>query len=338
MLSDKRGRRAFVFGVGLVLVLFLSVAAGVASGSQRELRAASIEPAGQIETPKSVSGKLAQTDGTLLALRGDKLVNVMVKLDYDAVASYRGTIKGLRATSPRVTGRSLAKNARAVRPYVRYVSRYEARALRAIGTQVRGARLVGRYRQAYGGVAMQVRADQIKKLLRVRGVAAVQRNVLAQPLTDATPAFLGATSVWPSLGGSNRAGEGVKVGIIDTGIWPEHPSYVDPGISHPGGSYGCEFGDGSDPVLGDPFTCNDKLIGAYAKTDTYMQNIGAVAGENCNNATDECSARDADGHGTHTSSTAAGNAGVQPELFGSDLGTGTLSGVAPRARVAMYKV
>ena len=33
-----------------------------------------------------------------------------------------------------------------------------------------------------------------------------------------------------------------------------------------GKTWGCQFGDGSDAALGAPFTCNNKLIGAYAFT------------------------------------------------------------------------
>ena len=92
--------------------------------------------------------------------------------------------------------------------------------------------------------------EQDGDLAAVEGVVAVQENRIEQPLTDVTPEFIGATAAWSQLGGSTTAGEGVIVGVLDTGIWPEHPSLADNGIDHPGGAYGCEFGDGTDRSSG----------------------------------------------------------------------------------------
>ncbi len=77
-----------------------------------------------------------------------------------------------------------------------------------------------------------------------------------------------------------------------------------------------------------PFTCNDKLIGARQMLATYRALIGAEPFE-------YDSARDENGHGTHTASTAGGNAGVQASIFG--IGRGVVSGVAPRAHIVAYK-
>jgi subtilisin family serine protease len=150
------------------------------------------------------------------------------------------------------------------------------------------------------------------------------------PDTDATT-FIGADKVWPSLGGRDKAGEGVIVGVIDTGIWPEHPMLQDNGIAKPaGGPWACEFGDGTQ---GAAFACNDKLIGAYAFLDQYAALSEFLPGEYC--SVEVCSARDSDGHGTHTATTAAGSQVSTTPIFGVD--RGPISGVAPGASVIAYR-
>ena len=171
----------------------------------------------------------------------------------------------------------------------------------------------------------------------VAGVDAVQKDALNQPLDDNT-AFIGATTVWPTLGGLPNAGSNVIVGDIDTGVWPEHPMLAPGTLGAPaGGLKACQFGDGTDVAhLGPTFTCNNKLIGAYAKTATYMANTGAGAEEFCNNTTQQCSARDSEGHGTHTTTTAAGDCVASAMLYGVE--RGPVCGIAPGARVIEYRV
>ena len=121
--------------------------------------------------------------------------------------------------------------------------------------------------------------------------------------------FLGLTGRGPAWA-SGLTGEGVIVGVIDTGIWPEHPSFADNG-SYPAhdplddSRPNCEFGNTAMNPPTPPFTCNNKLIGARQMLDTYRSLTGGFEPDEFD------SARDDDGHGTHTASTAAGNANVQ---------------------------
>ncbi len=288
---------------------------------------------------KSRSGKLAKSDPALLARTDSKMVNVMVKFDADAVASYDGSIDGLKATSPEVTGKTLKQNRLAVGAYERHLAALSKTIETGIAAKVPSARLGQTYTTAYGGVAVRLPANRAKDLLKVQGVVAVQSDRLEQ-LTATTGGssvdYVGAPKVWNALGGSKTAGQGVTVGILDTGIWPEHPMLQDPGIAPPTGTYGCQFGDGSDPLLGASFACNDKLIGAYAFTDTYLSVYGAETGEFCDVPAGKCSPRDADGHGTHTATTAAGSPVRHAVLMGVD--RGPVSGIAPGAHVIAYRV
>ncbi|KAG2299812.1 hypothetical protein Bca52824_036284 [Brassica carinata] len=129
---------------------------------------------------------------------------------------------------------------------------------------------------------------------------------------------LDTTRSWDFVGLGERAKrESVKesdviIGVFDSGIWPESESFHDQGFGPPPQKWkgSCQGGRN--------FTCNNKLIGARF----YPKN--------------SVSARDDDGHGTHTASTAAGNAVQGASFYG--LAQGTARGGAPSARVAAYKV
>jgi subtilisin family serine protease len=325
--------RTRILAGALVLMLGVLGLTGSAAAHNR-FTATPIHQGRTYHAAKALSARLAKTDRHLLRLHGNRLVPVMVKFDVDPAASYTGGVSGYRATSPTITGHALAEPTAGVSSYLTYLKARESSIVRSITARVPNVRTLATYRIVYGGASMLVPAGEIGQLLHVPGVVAVQANRLTHPLSDDTR-FIGADAVWPSLGGQTLAGDNVIVGDLDTGIWPENPLFADKGLPSFPGTFGCQFGDGSDPLLGPTFACNDKLIGAYAFTDTYMAVIGALPGEFCDNGTGVCSARDADGHGTHTASTAAGSSS-KVTLLG--INRPSVSGMAPGARIIAYRV
>jgi subtilisin family serine protease len=318
----------------LIAVLTLAaIATGTpASGS---ITASALPVLSAAEGYKAASSRMFHTDPSLLRLSSSKPVGVVVKLDYDPVASYAGGVAGLAATSPSVTGRPLSASGPSVTAYQRYAERMESGVVSQLHQEIPAARVLYSYRLAYGGLAVILPANAVRTLAGIPQVVAVQQATMEHPLTDVTPFFLHAVDLWPALGGSKLAGDNVTVGVIDTGIWPEHPSFKDRGLPAPPGTYGCQFGDGTDPDLGPAFQCNHKLVGAYAFADGYLSFNKPLPGEFCDKRTRECSARDPEGHGTHTSSTAAGDAFRPAAIFGVD--RGKVSGMAPGAHLIMYR-
>ncbi|MEA3501855.1 MAG: S8 family serine peptidase, partial [Actinomycetota bacterium] len=193
---------------------------------------------------------------------------------------------------------------------------------------------VNEYVNALNGFSALLSYNQAVALAAEKSVAIVMPDELRQPDTDASPEFLGLSDpAGPWQTGYD--GEGVVVGIIDSGIWPEHPSFADDG-SYSAPSIApldnlrpnCEFGNTAHNANDAPFACNNKLVGARQMLDTYRAVLGALPDE-------YDSARDDNGHGTHTASTSAGNADVTASMFGEEVGT--ISGIAPRAHVIAYK-
>ncbi|HJQ73417.1 MAG TPA: S8 family serine peptidase [Gaiellaceae bacterium] len=345
VLRSSAGSRRRWFAVAcLAAITSLGlVAAGTAAGGGSPSKLSVVQTLtaqSSYQAAKSDSGQIARTDPSLLNRTGSQLVPVMIKYDLDATASYAGGIQGLSATSPRVTGKSLKQNHAAVAAYTAYANGKIQSLNAAVRSTVPSARIRQWYETAYGGVAAQVPANKIGALLSVPGVVAVQKDALEQPLDDNT-AFIGATNVWPHLGGTDTAGSNVVFGDIDTGVWPESPLLVakgsEPAPPKPLSAYTCDFGDGSDTGhLGPTFTCNNKLIGAHVDLQTYMAVDGSDGQEFCNDITGRCSARDSEGHGTHTTTTAAGDCVSSAVLYGVQ--RGPVCGIAPGAHVIEYRV
>ncbi|KAJ9136391.1 hypothetical protein P3X46_033475 [Hevea brasiliensis] len=194
---------------------------------------------------------------------------------------------------------------------------------------------IGSYRKLYSfkhivnGFAVHITPSQAEKLKGAPGVKMVERDRGAKLMTTYTPQFLGLPQgVWTQEGGDKNAGEGIVIGFVDTGINPLHPSFAnDPlnpftsNVSHFSGA--CETGPRFPPS-----SCNGKIVSARF----FSAGAQAVA---TLTPMDFLSPVDAVGHGSHVASTAAGNAGVPVVTNGFYYGQA--SGMAPRARIAVYK-
>jgi hypothetical protein len=309
---------------------------GKPAPTAKQLTAQQLAAPSRVRADKAPSSRLARTDQALLRRTDSAPVSVMIKLDYDAVASYRGGVSGFQATSPSVTHKALTGKSAAERRYDGYAAKQEDKFVTALKRLVPQAKVGRSLRLVYGGIAATVPANRLKDVAAISNVAAVQRDAMAKPLTDSSPAFIGATGLYPSLGGTKNAGKGVIFGVLDTGAWPEHPSFADQGnLPAPppkadGTARTCNFGDNPTTPAPDVFVCNHKLIGGAPFLATYLSDPDRAASEVYHTA------RDSNGHGTHTGSTSAGNALASAKVLGVE--RGPLNGIAPGAFVSVYKV
>lgn len=339
MRSYQRSLRFLTLIMVTLIALAGSASALAKPAGPGGFTATPLRPSDQVTSTSAKDGPAQTSSASINALRTNSagLASVIVKLNADSLAAYTGDVAGLSATSPAVTGADkLDLSSRSSRLYLAHLDAQLASFTANAQKEIPRATVTQKFDLVLGGVAMLVPQDQVAKLRSMPGVEAVYPDTLLQLDTDRTPSFIGATKLWQTLGGQEDAGEGVIVGELDTGIWPEHPSFSDPdpsGKPYPApppplsGTRACEFSGGAHP--GPAFTCNNKLIGA----DRFMATYDALIGLTPNEFT---TARDDDGHGTHTSSTAAGNGHVAASIFG--VPRGIVSGIAPRAHVIMYKV
>ncbi|KAM1605818.1 hypothetical protein PS2_026514 [Malus domestica] len=184
------------------------------------------------------------------------------------------------------------------------------------------------YRHGFRGFAAKLTDLQAFQISKMPGVVSVFPNSKRKLHTTHSWDFMGllGEETMEIIGYSTKNQVDVIVGFIDTGIWPESPSFDDANMPPvPARWKGrCESGEKFTAL-----TCNRKVIGAR------YYNSGYEAEEESTTTVSFRSPRDSSGHGSHTASIAAGRYVLNMTYKG--LAAGGARGGAPMARIAVYK-
>jgi subtilisin family serine protease len=322
------------------------VAAGVAAAAAGLILPLAFTPtpvvAAPAHAPSSASAQKATPGqpGTGQAASSGRYI---VTLRDPAASAYTGGVPGKARTAPK-DGEGLRTGSAPVKAYRAYLRESQNRVADAVG-----ARVISSYSAALNGFTADLKPDQVQRLRNDPSVGSVVKDQLRKPLAGTSSTdYLGLSGehgVWSANGGVAKAGQGVVVGVIDTGIAPENPSFAgaplgtEPGpepyldgsaITYRKADGGTFTGTCTTGVQFTAADCTTKIVGARY----FVDNFGA--GHIGTPGTGEyLSPRDGESHGSHTSSTAVGDNGVKADLGGVPVGT--VSGVSPAAKVAVYK-
>ncbi|XP_022731006.1 subtilisin-like protease SBT2.5 [Durio zibethinus] len=251
----------------------------------------------------------------------------IVTIEGEPIISYKGGENGFEATAVE-SDEKLDTTSESVTSYASHLEKKHDMLLDMLFDRGSYKKLYS-YKHLINGFSVHLSPEQAETLRRAPGVKSVERDWKVRRLTTHTPQFLGLpTGVWPTGGGFDRAGEDIVIGFVDSGIYPHHPSFsayhTDPYGPVPKYRGKCEI----DPDTKSDF-CNGKVIGAQ-----HFAEAAKAAGA-FNPAIDFASPMDGDGHGSHIAAIAAGNNGIPVRVYGHEFGRA--SGMAPRARIAVYK-
>jgi hypothetical protein len=288
--------------------------------------------------------------GTVASVHADEQRRAyIVQLADKPAASYTGGIAGLAATQP-AAGTKFNVQAQTVQLYSNYLEQKHS----AVLSTVPSAQVVNDFTVVLNGFTVLLTDAEVRTLQANSAVTTITPDSERHLLTNYTPGFIGLdgpNGVWShTVGGKAVTGEDVVIGIVDGGVWPENGSYAD----RVDGSNVPSFAN-SDPIVytaplnwhgtcqtGEAFTtakCNNKLIGARYFKDGFDSANKTLHWSDFISPRDSLAGPSAHGgHGSHTSSTAGGNKGVQASLDNGNIAMGAVSGMAPRARIAVYKV
>ncbi|XP_059649886.1 subtilisin-like serine-protease S [Cornus florida] len=196
--------------------------------------------------------------------------------------------------------------------------------------------IIHHYHKSFRGFSAMLTSEQAEQIAKNNSVISVFESKVHQLHTSRSWDFMGATadSLYSHISVDRNYEYDVIVGHLDSGVWPESPSFSQNGLGPVPKRFKGEC------VTGEEFSstnCNRKIIGARYYHQGFETENGPL--ENyANGRTLFRSPRDDYGHGSHTASTAVGSLVQDVTLPISGMAAQTFRGGAPLARLAVYKV
>lgn len=196
--------------------------------------------------------------------------------------------------------------------YLAKLARLQAAAEAQVRTAIPQARFQERYRVILDGFAVQLPRTSLPKLLRLGVVQKVYPTLAYYAADDTSPAVIKASQLTAATG---DAGQGIKIGVVDTGVDSSNP-FLDPtGFSYPPGF-----------PKGDTKLTTPKVIVAKVFP-------GPSRDKRSNRAFDPT-----EPHGTHVAGIAAGDMNTTAPAGPDHPAITGLAGVAPKAWIGNYRV
>ncbi|MFN8474793.1 MAG: S8 family serine peptidase [Anaerolineae bacterium] len=312
-------RRSVIRWLGLVAVLALLLAAAATASAQPPKPGSSTGD----EAPATPQRAPRQT----IDLATYPAKRWIVQLKDAPVAKYDGGVAGYKATSAKAAGQTkLDTNSADAKAYAAYLDAQQKAFASALSKVAPDAKVEASYQVVLNGVAVKMSAEQAKAVRKLPNVRAVTPDIPYELQDYSAVPWIGAPTLWNRLGGQGNAGDGIKVGIIDSGIYVKYNAsgnyignacFIDTGYTAPPGY-----------PKGDTRFTNNKVIVARAY---FRPDDPPVPGED----TPIQGIPETSSHGTHVAGSVACDAGTQATFAGV---TETISGVAPRAYLMNYRV
>lgn len=238
----------------------------------------------------------------------------IVQLESAPLAGVWDKLEGRSGLASIAPSRRLSADSYSSRIYLERIAAEQQRFVAAIAEAVPSAIAERRYGTVLNGLAVRLPASEVPRLRDLPGVASIAPDRAYRQQVYPDVEQMGATALWEQAGGPGTAGAGVKIAIVDSGIYLPNPSFNPAGFSYPEGF-----------PKGDSRYTTPKVIVArnYIRADDP-----AKPGE-------DTPLPKSGGHGSHVAATSGGNAGVEATIEGLRV---PVSGVAPATYLMNYRV